>query len=68
MASLLLTSALDGGQLHAPTSLPPEKEPTEQQAELAPESVRSVWKRHKCFASSGIRKPYRPDRSVLTLA
>jgi hypothetical protein len=56
------------GQLHVAASLSPEKEPTEQEAQLAPESVRSVWKRHKCLASSGIRMPYRPDGSVLTLA
>jgi hypothetical protein len=42
------------GQLHAPVSLPPWKEPIEEEAGWAPEPVWTLWRRGKSLPLPGI--------------
>jgi hypothetical protein len=54
------------GQHHVAIVSPPGKNPDtiEQEAGLAPEPVRKIWKTEKYLATAGIGTPSRPERSL----
>jgi hypothetical protein len=67
-----LLSALDGvnGLLHAPATLPPEKNPSNHRIEDwvgSKAGLEGFWIKHKCLAYGRVQTPGRKEQHLCTL-